>query len=83
MSLFNNNIFSKDDFHAVENEGIYFTEEAIKRYFGHYERRIKEKFKLLHSDEDTDFRQLFKQQILKLSQAILKNESYKPFRLYF
>ena len=83
LSLFNNNIFCKDDFHAVENEGIYFTEEAVKRYFGHYERRIKEKFRLPHDDEDVDFRQLFKRQIVKAGQAILKNEKYKPFRLYY
>jgi len=82
LSLFNNNVFVKEDFHAVENEGIYFTEEAVKRYFGHYERRIKEVFKIENTEKEVTFRQLFKIQIQKLGQAILKNIQYEPYKIY-
>ena len=82
LSLFNNEVFSADDFQPVENKGIYLTKPALKTYFEHYERRVREPFKFTKNEEEVDFRQLFKQQVHKLSQTILKKQSYEPFRIY-
>lgn len=65
----------------MENEGIYFTEDALKRYFVHYERRIKEKFNVPDYNEQITFRDLFKKQIVKIGKSILENENYKPFKI--
>ena len=82
LSLINNHILNEDDFQAVENKGIYLTKEALKLYFEHYERRIREKFKLPLIDEEMSFRQIFKTQIHQLSQAILTKKPYNSFRIY-
>lgn len=82
LSLFNNEVFTAEDFQPVENKGIYLTKPALKTYFEHYERRVREPFKLPNTDEDVNFRQLFKQQVHKLSSTILKKEPYEPFRIY-
>ena len=82
LSLFNNEVFAADDFRPVENKGIYLTKPALKTYFEHYERRVREPFKLPNTDEEVNFRHLFKQQVQKLSRSILTKESYEPFRIY-
>jgi len=82
LSLFNNEVFSADDFRPVENQGIYLTKPALKIYFEHYESRVREPFKLPNTDEEVDFRGVFKQQVHKLSSTILKKEPYQPFRIY-
>lgn len=82
LSLFNNEVFAADDFQPVEDQGIYLTKPALKTYFEHYERRVREPFKLPNSDEEINFRELFKRQVQKLSNTILKKEPYEPFRIY-
>jgi CRISPR-associated protein Cas1 len=82
LSLFNNEILTVDDFQPVENEGIYLTKPALKRYFEHYERRIRETFTMRPSGEDVNFRHLFKVQIQAFSKMILEKGDYQPFRIY-
>jgi CRISPR-associated protein Cas1 len=82
LSLFNNEVFTDDDFQPVENDGIYLTKHALKNYFEQYESRIQEPFTLPNSDEQVCFRQLFKRQVQRLMNTILYNKPYEPFRIY-
>ena len=82
LSLFNNEVFTADDFRPVENQGIYLTKPALKTYFEHYERRVREPFKLPNSDEQVNFRELFKRQVHQLAKTILTSQPYEPFRIY-
>ena len=81
LALFNNSVLTESDFMPVENKGVYLTEDARAVFFKHYERRVTEKFTPSNSTATVSFRQLFKNQVLKLGQAILKNENYEPFRI--
>ncbi len=83
LSLFNNQILTADDFEPVENQGIYLKKEALKRYFEHYERRVRESFTLTNSETRTTFRDLFKRQVNRMAQKIMKYDQleYEPFKI--
>lgn len=81
LTLFNKKILTEADFRPVENEGIYLTPEALKRYFQHYNERINELFCMENSEEKTSFRLLFRKQLQLLSKAIQFDQPYRPFKM--
>jgi len=81
LSLFNNDVLAADDFRAVENEGIYLTKPALKTYFEHYERRIREPFTEKQTGETVTFRHLFQQQLQKFSKTLMEKTAYQPFKI--
>ncbi|MBN2010917.1 CRISPR-associated endonuclease Cas1 [candidate division KSB1 bacterium] len=82
LSLFNNDVLTEEDFVPVENKGIYLTDDARKRFFEHYERRINESFTLPNTDTETTFRKQFRTQVVRMAQAIQQKKTYQPFRIY-
>ena len=82
LSLFNNGVLTESDFRPVENKGIYLNKDALQRYFEHYERRVKEKFNIGKSEEEKSYRDLFRLQVNKLSNTIMKGEKYEPIKIY-
>ena len=85
LSLFNNQVLTEDDFRVVENQGIYLKKPALKRYFEHYERRVRERFRLHEQAEESNFRQLFQRQVANITKKIMKYKDveYKPFKIYY
>lgn len=82
LFLFNNEILTDKDFSAVEGEGIYLTNEAIKTFFQKYEHRMREPFtSKRHDEKQTTFRDLVRNQVQKLTRTIKFNEPYHPFHL--
>lgn len=82
LSLFNNHILTENDFETIQDKGVYLKKQALKLFFEHYERRIREPFESPQTGEQTSFRQLFKNQVHHMAQTILTKKEYQPFRIY-
>lgn len=81
VRLVNNRIFSQDDFHAnPRGAGIYFTREAMKRYFVEYENMLNREFVSPESGERTTLRKNFRHQAEKMARVIQDGVPYAPFR---
>jgi len=81
LHLFNNKILSSEDFRKVEQNGIYLTDDGIKKYFHHYEQRIKAPLKRTESDSALNIRTIMKKQVQQMAQSIQNRELYKPFTM--
>jgi CRISPR-associated protein Cas1 len=77
LNLFNNELLTQDDFRPVAENGIYLTEEGIKKFFQLYEQRLKAPFK---KNKPDNFRTVMKRQVLKMAQSIQNLQPYQPFK---
>jgi CRISPR-associated protein Cas1 len=75
-------IFRKSDFYInFENNGVYFMQEAQKRYFAEYEKMLNQEFVHPETSEKTTFRKCFRIQAEKTVSVIQHDEPYNPFVL--
>ncbi|MCX7771344.1 MAG: CRISPR-associated endonuclease Cas1 [Proteobacteria bacterium] len=79
LKLINKRIISPDDFIEVEDKGIVFNKEGIKKFIVNYENTLREKL-IQNSDENMlTFRDIIRRQIQKLAKTIMTREEYTPF----
>lgn len=82
QNLINNRVFRSEDFHAnPKGDGIYFTRDAIKRYFAEYEKFLNREFDHSETGTKTSLRKCFWLQAEKLARTIQDNTVYVPFSL--
>ena len=81
LYLVNNRIFKEDDFYANPKGGIYFTAEAMKRYFAEYERMIDREFIHPETKEASTLRKAFRIQAEKMAHVLQDDRPYVPFIL--
>ena len=79
LYLFNNGILADDDFDPVEGRGVYLKKPALHRFFKEYSKRMRQKFTL--KNRTVCFRDIIKQQIRKLTDAIIDALPYSPYRI--
>jgi CRISPR-associated protein Cas1 len=82
LFLFNNEIFTAEDFRPVEGEGIYLQPQALKTFFQQYERRMQEPLAAADEDEPkAGFREILRAQVQRLMKTIKTAEPYEPFQI--
>ena len=81
LYLVNNRIFKQEDFYANPKGGIYFTTEAMKRYFAEYERMIDREFIHPETKETSTLRKAFRFQAEKMAHVLQDDRPYIPFIL--
>jgi len=87
LNLVNHRVLTASDFECREEEGIYLTDEARKRYFLHYEKMMTNPVEYHSEDKEiitmpliaTSYRTLFKTQAHKLMKTVQRKEPYQPF----
>jgi len=79
LYLVNNSIISSKDFEDRGEEGFFLTQDALKRYFQHYEKRINETFRDESTGENVSYRNLFRGQAYRLVRSIQTGEPYEPY----
>lgn len=79
LYLVNNNIISSIDFDDRGEDGFFLTQDALKRYFQHYEKRINETFQDGDTGVDVSYRNLFRRQAYRLARSIKTGKSYEPY----
>lgn len=80
LELINKEILKEDDFEERQG-GVYLKDEARKRYFLHYERRMLTAFRDSEDKKEINYRKMFYKQAQMLAGTLLKNLPYKPFLL--
>jgi CRISP-associated protein Cas1 len=82
LNLINNNMLATADFYRNEKDGsMYLKREAMKKYFGEYEKYIVREFKHPETGENTTLRKCFRIQAEKLAACIKGEVAYLPFKL--
>ncbi len=81
LNLINKNILSKNDFRPVESKGVYLTEDALKKFFKQYSKRISEPMLLQDEDKKLTFRELIKRQVRSMIKTIKMKKPYNPFKM--
>lgn len=81
LHLFNHSVLTSDDFQQLEPNGVYLTNEGLKKYFQFYEQRLKAPLKQNESDATANLRSVFKQQVHRMAKSIQNREIYKPFAM--
>jgi CRISPR-associated protein Cas1 len=81
LNLFNNQLFTAEDFQPVENKGVYFTPEAFKNYLRLYEQRMREPLKLSTEETPSTYRELIRDQVNAMSKSIKTREVYQPYAM--
>lgn len=78
LELVNKEILSEDDFEEKQ-EGIYLKDEARKKYFLHYERRMLTTFHDFEDQEKMNYRRKFHKQAQRFAKTLLEGVAYRPF----
>ena len=79
LYLVNKHIISYTDFDNRGNEGFFLTQDALKRYFQNYEKRINEAFRDGGTGENVSYRSLFRRQAYRLAKSIQTGTHYEPY----
>lgn len=78
LELINKEILKKEDFEE-KTEGIYLKDEARKKYFQHYEKRMLTQVQDVQEKNEVTYRKMFYQQGQRLAKAIQLAVPYEPF----
>jgi len=78
LELVNKEILVKEDFEEKDG-GVYLKEEARKRYFLHYERRMLTSFQDTESKSEINYRRMFYQQAQRFAKTLQEDIAYVPF----
>lgn len=81
LHLFNHKILTSEDFQPGEQNGIYLTNEGLKKYFQFYEQRLRAPLKPKESPATANLRSVFKQQVHRMATSIQNRAIYKPFSM--
>lgn len=82
LYLVNNRMFGAEDFYPNPKDGAMFLKrEAMKRYFGEYEKYVTREFRHPETGDTTDVRRCFRLQAEKLGRCIKGEVMYTPFAL--
>ena len=82
LYLVNNRMLNKDDFYQNQKDGsMYLKREAMKKYFGEYEKYLSREFAHSDTKENTTLRKCFRIQAERLANVIKNGETYSPFKL--
>lgn len=81
LSLINNNIISSNDFLTDYDKGLILSQEGLRKFIHHYEKRVTEQIFNVDNQKKLNYRQLFKIQVSKLAKTILTGIQYQPFIL--
>ncbi len=81
LNLINNGILKDTDFMTGEEGGYFLTDEARKRYFVHYEKKLTSEFILHNTNMKVTYRKLFDIQAHKIEKTLMEGEPYKPFMM--
>jgi len=80
LYVINNRMLGKEDFFENPKDGsMYLKREAMKKYFGEYEKYLNREFKHPETKENTTLRKCFRIQAERLAIFIKTGEMYKPF----
>ncbi len=80
LNLVNKRVFAEKDFFInMQNKGVYFQPESLKRYFKEYEKHINRQFVHPETKEQTTLRKCFRIQAEKMASTIQNNTPYVPF----
>jgi CRISPR-associated protein Cas1 len=79
LYLVNNSIISYEDFDDKGEEGFLLKQDALKRYFQHYEKRITDLFHDKISGENVNYRNLFRRQAYRIAETIKTGQPYEPY----
>lgn len=79
LYLVNNGVITSTDFEDRDEGGFFLEQDALKRYFQHYEKRISDTFHDEISEEDVSYRGLFRRQAYRLAETIKTGKPYKPY----
>jgi len=77
LSLLNNNIISSEDFLLDDDKGLILSQDALKKFIHHYEKRVTEPFLKFENQDKLSYRQLFKIQVNRLARTITSGQHYK------
>lgn len=81
LHLFNNKILTMEDFRPAEQNGIYLTSDGIKKYFQHYEQRMKAPLKPDTSEPTITLRSIMRQQVRRMATSLQNRAVYNPFKM--
>ena len=79
LYLVNNGVISSEDFDNRDEEGFLLTQDALKRYFENYEKRINNTFRDESTGENVSYRSLFRRQAYRLARSTQTGEPYEPY----
>ncbi|OYD13900.1 CRISPR-associated endonuclease Cas1 [candidate division WOR-3 bacterium JGI_Cruoil_03_44_89] len=80
LNLVNNSVLKEKDF-VAEKGGYFLTDEARKKYFVYYEKKLTGEFTLHNTDTKVTFRRSFDIQAHKMEKTLMEEEAYKPFAM--
>lgn len=80
LNLFNNEIFTRQDFQSLEQQGVYLQKDAFKKYLTLYEKRMLEPV-AFGKDEKISYREIIKRQVLTMNKAIKNRQIYQPYAM--
>ncbi len=78
FTLVNRRMFSATDFVEVENDGIYLSADAKRKFIREFERKIYQKIIVDGLERSYDF--AIKREVQKLKRFIEVGEVYKPYK---
>lgn len=82
LNLFNNQLFTLEDFRTEACGGCYLKADALKRFFMLYEKRMQEKIAAGRPEiPDQNYRDIIKTQVQTMSHAIQHREIYQPYQM--
>ena len=81
LHLFNHNIITIEDFRKVEQDGVYLTNDGMKKYFQFYEKRLKAPLEHGESELTANMRNIMKQQVHRMAKSIQNRKIYNPFSM--
>jgi CRISPR-associated protein Cas1 len=79
LYLVNNSIITPLDFDDKGEEGFFLTQDALKRYFRNYEKRLEEVFRDSKTNDNVNYRGLFRRQAYRLVKTVQTGEPYEPY----
>jgi len=80
LSIANRGVISFEDFEQRE-KGVYMNDEARKKFFKHYEKRMQTSVFNPEKREESNYRKLFLKQAQKFASALKQGNLYHPFEI--
>ncbi len=82
LYLINKRVIKPEDFENDKEHGVRMSNRAIKAYLGNYDQFVTSSFRDKLSSIRTNYRSIFKQQVLRLEKCLLNNEVFVPYFFY-
>ncbi|MCL6479842.1 MAG: CRISPR-associated endonuclease Cas1 [Peptococcaceae bacterium] len=77
LSIVNRRVFTADDFEKRPDGALYLAEEAFKKYFEQYEKRVGGKIE----GENRTWRDIFDRQAKRLEKSVMDGVPYNPYHM--